>query len=148
MKDNIEKLTEKYPLVFEHMSTGAYSSIPDGWYDLLDKTCAKINVVLEECYKTHPPDELGLSAFIVEQIKEKFGTLRFYFSFNTQNKKAFEEITNIVDGAELDSHEICEVTGKLGELCVDGHWFKTLSEEVRQLPDYKDYKVFTKDLLS
>lgn len=145
-EDVFDVLCNKYPLVFKYNETPSYSFIPVGWYNLLDEACAKIEKILEESYKDYPLDPDGIGAFRVEQIKEKFGMLRFYFSFHTHDSKAFEEITNIVDKAELDSSDICEVTGKPGEVCVAGCWFKTLSEEVRQLPEYKDYVVYTKDM--
>lgn len=140
-------LVKKYPLVFKYNETSSYSFLPVGWYKLLDEACAKIEKILEESYKTYPVDPDGIGAFRVEQIKEKFGSLRFYFSFHTHDNKAFEEVTNIIDRAELDSAEICEVTGNPGEVCVAGNWFKTLSEEVRKRPEYKDYVVFTKDMV-
>lgn len=147
MSDCLDQLIEKYPLTFKYMETATYSFLPEGWFGLLDHTCSKIEPILEECYKTHPIDEYGLGAFRVEQIKEKYGTLRFYFTFHTKNNKAYEEVCNLVDRAELDSHDTCEVTGKPGEVCIAGSWFKTLSEDVRKLPEYKDYVVFTKDML-
>ena len=147
MSDCIDKLIEKYPLVFKYMETATYSFLPEGWYKLLDETCSKIELLLKESYEKYPPDEDGIGFFRVEQIKEKMGTLRFYYSFHTEDKNAFDAIQDIVDRAELDSHDICEVTGKPGEICVAGMWFKTLSKEVRQHPDYKDYVPWSKEMM-
>jgi hypothetical protein len=54
----------------------------------------------------------------VHQIKEKFGTLRIYGSF---------EVQEIARKYEVLSAEICEISGQPGTLHKSGGWFKTLS---------------------
>ena len=46
--DALDKLIEKYPLVFKYMETATYSFLPEGWYKLLDETCGKIELILKE----------------------------------------------------------------------------------------------------
>lgn len=69
--------------------------------------------------------ELGWDKQIC-QIKEKFGGLRFYINAGSN------EIHDRISKAENDSYEICEVTGKLGELRTDIGWYRTLCKEEYQ----------------
>ena len=71
-----------------------------GWTDLLDELCAKLFA-------------LGWSGEI-EQVKEKFGTLRFYF-VNTCGD--FADIAfDVVDATEARSAFVCELCGEHGEV--------------------------------
>jgi hypothetical protein len=68
--DNVARLVATHPSLFT-CSTPAYSDLPSGWYPIVDTLCNEIK------------RELGFELskqFSVEQIKEKFGTLRFYWS--------------------------------------------------------------------
>jgi hypothetical protein len=61
----------------------------------------------------------------IGQIKEKFGTLRFYYDGGD------EVIRGMVSFAEALSGNTCEMTGEAGSLCKKGKrggWYKTLSE--------------------
>lgn len=76
--------------------------------------------------KVYPP---GIK---IDQIKEKFGTLRFYFSGGD------EQITGMVRFAEYLSDQTCEITGKKGQMCSSaGGWMKTLSTEEALKIGYK-----------
>ena len=57
------------------------------------------------------------------QVKEKFGTLRFYINEGT------DDIHRRIAKAEIESATICEVTGKVGELRTDIPWYRTLCDE-------------------
>ena len=57
------------------------------------------------------------------QVKEKFGGLRFYIY------EGSDEIHARISKAENQSYEICEVTGKPGQLRTDLGWIETLCEE-------------------
>ncbi len=60
----------------------------------------------------------------IEQIKEKFGTLRIY----TENIDTTSYTYGVIDMAEAMSCKICEKCGKPGKLYMKG-WHKTLCEE-------------------
>lgn len=62
---------------------------------------------------------------VVEQVKEKFGTLRFYYSGGD------EAIDGMVRMAESMSSVMCEECGKPGEQTTGG-WIRTLCEEHRR----------------
>jgi len=117
MSDNIKKLAEKHPLVFANMSETAYSDIPDGWMNLVDELCSKLTPLLVESYAKYPLNEdeymIGIT---IDQIKEKFGGLRFYCSFLTEDSDLWDKATVIIDEYEKKSYDICQITGKHGTL--------------------------------
>lgn len=62
----------------------------------------------------------------VEQVKEKFGGLRYYFqSFSPR----YEEIDKLVSFFEVESYKTCEVCGKAGKPRNDRYWINTLCDE-------------------
>jgi hypothetical protein len=79
-------------------------------------------------YRVNPP---GIK---IDQIKEKFGGLRFYYS------GVDEQIAGMVLFAEHLCNKTCEVSGEQGELCSNGHWYKTLAPKLREEEHYKSYK--------
>lgn len=60
--------------------------------------------------------------FVAEQVKEKFGTLRFYYSGGN------EYTSGVANMAEAMSSSICEVCGKPGKTGGKG-WIRTTCEE-------------------
>jgi hypothetical protein len=75
----------------------------DGWFYILWRLSARLEA-LKAC---------------AEQVKEKYGTLRFYF---TCPAAAYDEAEAAVDFAELESAYTCEVCGRPGRLN-KGPWF-------------------------
>ena|SRR5229473_402860 len=123
-----QQLYDKYPSIFifinEDMRKTAMCwgiECDDGWYDILDKLC----------------ENIVKSGFHIKatQVKEKFGTLRFYTNYSS------DTIDNLIENAEKLSEQICEVTGKPGELMsTSGNWhgwLKTLSPEAALELGYK-----------
>ena len=92
-------------------------------YDALGRIWSKV-VARKTWLKVFPPD------IKIEQIKEKFGTLRIYLNYSD------ERVYGMVDLAECLSSTTCELTGKDGQLCWRGkwRWYKTLSlDKAREL---------------
>lgn len=83
----------------------------DGWFMLIDEVCITIERVLKD-------DEELAKDFIVVQVKEKFGTLRFYTSPTT------DIIHWLIDFAEGMSSKICEECGNPGKTGGRG-WLRT-----------------------
>lgn len=121
------KLVEKYPKILrdylgDKMKTCMAWGIEcgDGWYDLLDNLMEKIQFV---------SDKSGVQ-LIASQIKEKFGTLRFYYQTESIDSETSKIVINIFDDmiycAEKTSAHVCETTGKGGTLCSRVGWMKTL----------------------
>ncbi len=90
----------------------------DGWYQLILNLC-------EEIEKIKLAD-----GFMVVQVKEKFGGLRFYTSFVTG------ELEKLIRKAEDASFTICEVCGNDGEPSHLGTWARTLCRVCRVRDGY------------
>ena len=136
MKDELEKkLAEAFPFMqiketLEEQEAGGgiydlYGAFgcecDDGWYELLYGLCGEIT----EAYKKHgqPVD------IVVDQIKEKYGTLRFYYHLSQNNGDLRREISDIVIKWEKKSAEVCERCGKAGVLREDLQWIQALCDE-------------------
>lgn len=131
-----KKLVEKYPKILEDykgdpkvtcMAWGIDTE--EGWYKLLDVCMEKLQYFCNLCSKDGREVQV-----VANQIKEKFGTLRFYTSVYGGDNIQHDIIDDIIDQAERKSAYICEVTGEHGSLCNRGGWFKTLCrKEARKL---------------
>ena len=88
----------------------------DGWYKLLAELCRKI----DEHAKKNPDIKKD---FRVLQVKEKFGTLRFYATVGDK------KIDEWIEEAEETSGRICEVCGAVGEMRTIGGWYMTLCDK-------------------
>jgi hypothetical protein len=101
----------------ELKTEGWYGCIaPDGWKDIVldtDKMLAYID-----------PD------YEITQIKEKFGTLRYYYSskfeYGSIEGNIMEAITR---AAEARSASVCEICGKWGSLDDSSYYIRTLCNE-------------------
>ena len=102
-------LLDKYPKLFSNGQFWGFEC-GDGWYDILDNLCGAIKE------HTYDGDDL-----YVDQIKEKFGRLRFYLS------KEDDVIHGMVTLAEYMSGQICETCGNRGETR-GGSWMVTLCD--------------------
>lgn len=137
MKKELEnKLKKKFPSLYKNLykeNTCMQWGIEcdDGWYDLIYNLSSELDSWCKQ-------NKLQVNA---AQIKEKFGTLRFYFnSANVFTNNQYEEISSIVYKYEKLSGTVCELTGNVGELKVKGYWYKTLCKESAILLGYEDIK--------
>ena len=108
--DLTQKLLDKYPKLFSNQQFWGFEC-GDGWYDIIDHLCGAITQY------THDPDEV-----YVDQIKEKFGKLRFYLS------REDNVMHGMVTLAEYMSGHTCEICGKHGKMRVNG-WMVTLCDK-------------------
>jgi hypothetical protein len=139
MKVELEKaLVEKYPKILcdyrgDPMRTCMAFGIEteEGWYDLLDKCMEKLQYFCDLCSKKGEEVQV-----VATQIKEKFGTLHFYTSTYGGNSIENDIIDDIISEAERKSAYTCEVTGKHGESCNRGGWYRTLSYEQARKDGY------------
>jgi hypothetical protein len=85
----------------------------EGWFPLIYELLDKIQAIVDKT-----PE---LSDIEVTEIKEKYGGLRFYINYGT------DEIFDIIDEYEKKSYTICERCGKPGKLTKNNYrWYKTL----------------------
>jgi hypothetical protein len=107
--DLTQKLLDKYPKLFSNQQFWGFEC-GDGWYDILDHLCGAISQY------TYDADDL-----YVDQIKEKFGRLRFYLS------REDDVIHGMITLAEYMSGHTCEMCGERGQLRT-GSWLVTLCD--------------------
>lgn len=145
MNDKLDKeLCEKYPKIFAGRNlpmtkTAMYWGFEhgDGWYNIIDKLCGNIQshidwkngqrekLLVENPYNLKIPDHI--TQVVAEQVKEKFGTLRFYYQGGD------DYIRGLVSMAESMSGVTCEECGKPGTTGGKG-WIHTACEEHRRQP--------------
>ena len=180
-KELEDKLTEKYPTLFTNRNAPPTTSLmcfgcecDDGWYRVLDHLFGYLTRLMTHplevdyvddyknkhrqnkdyyskycAYKFLPPQ------IILDQVKEKYGTLRVYYhttmddipedvwgilnlkEFYAVMEKYNHHIDSAIAYAEYQSSVTCEVTGTEGELYSKG-WFRTLCPEEAAKAGYLD----------
>lgn len=104
----------------------------DGWFGILWELSLKIESILEKHLSEVDNAKLLLAddtVFNVSQVKEKFGTLRFYFD-SSVDEEVYTEIRDAVREAEDKSAITCEVCGRPGEL-TSGGWKSVVCNECK-----------------
>lgn len=129
MTPNLQNnLINKYPLFFEYLKEHNGPIIPiqfgietgNGWYWLLDQ-------LMGEIYQYCNTNDKKIPDII--QIKEKFGSLRFYIQGGD------EMIDGMIWLAESMSNNICEECGSIEKIGHTTGWIKTLCEPCSKLQD-------------
>jgi len=177
MKEELEqKLVAKYPTIFKKYGSSRTESCMsygcecnDGWYDILDTLCTALTSLYETGFFIDG-ESIILEApkVVASQIKEKFGTLRFYYILeypqiyhDLMNKYENTDKEHIIDGwansykdyidgiihmAEIMSSRTCEMSGKPGTYHTSGNgWCKVLNEEYAKTDDFcvsRGYKIY------
>lgn len=130
MKPELDTLLcEKYPKIFAdrhkpitHTAMCWGFECGDGWFTILDCLCGIIQSHIDNVTKyqygvlTHCPQ------VIANQVKEKYGGLRFYYHGGD------DEIAGMVRMAEHMALRTCEECGKPGKTR-EGGWIRTLCDE-------------------
>lgn len=121
MTEKLDKrLVKKYPEIFKDRYADMRQTAMcwgfecgDGWYKVIDGLCKRIMKLTKESGSEIPT---------ATQVKEKFGTLRFYLSPET------DEVFDLIMKAEQKSAQTCEICGKIGKLREKNTWLKTLCD--------------------
>lgn len=92
----------------------------DGWTDLLVELCSKIQSHL----KTIPEEEA--KNIVAVQVKEKYGTLRFYLSCED------DAISDFIRDATIKSSMTCETCGKPGKVLGESWLYCACPEHSRE----------------
>lgn len=181
MKEELEQqLYKKYPEIFKDTNMPSHEScmafgleVGDGWYYLIDTLCEALTYTFTTSVEVSKEDgkSLGIEPskwkgekdryffkveppqVVASQVKEKFGTLRFYYRLEYDenniklsekyadlkevNKRYSDYIDGIVHFAEIASSHTCEQTGEKGQLYVRNGWLKALSEAKAKELGYK-----------
>lgn len=107
----------------KHEWCDVFMSIGEGWYPIVDEMLTEIERYCDENDLKYPQNVCVL------EIKEKFGQLRVYLSY--QNVESYEilDIEEIVDKYESKSITMCEQCGKEGKLRGERGVYVTLCDE-------------------
>ena len=119
-----QQLYDKYPRIFAPKSRDPRKSCMvwgiecgDGWFSLLDSLCRFLQ------YYT---DNNKVEQVVAQQVKEKFGGLRFYYSGGN------DFVPGAVCMAETLSESTCEECGAPGRIEGEG-WLTALCDTHREL---------------
>ena len=111
----VKKMEEQYPKMFAQPYGGF--AVGAGWYPILEALCANIQSHID--WRVKQGQEIAQVE--VNQIKEKFGGLRFYYSGGD------DEISGMVRMAEAWADIACEECGAAGKRR-SGGWVRTLCD--------------------
>lgn len=117
MNPELEKqLIKDFPLCFGDVDKPLTQSLMgfgwecgDGWELIIREACEKAEPIIKKWIKDNPNESKDWMPRLV-QVKEKFGSLRLYFSTYPKG------IDNIEREAEKKSTKTCETCGKKGKL--------------------------------
>jgi hypothetical protein len=149
-EQQFEQLAKRWPDLFQKSGDFEFS-IGEGWYNIVDILCGFLSHDIETAkrrlkYAMENPDAkfnksiTELEADVVKalkelpvlaQVKEKFGTMRFYVDGGTQ------EMHNYIEFAEAMTSRTCEVCGNPGK-SRQGGWIRVLCEKHSREQDEKD----------
>jgi len=130
MKNELENyLVEKYPKIFVDCNKGPKESLmcfgfehDDGWFWILDQLCESMQNYIDSNNKYSLLDT-QIEQVIAIQVKEKFGTLNFYYTGGD------DIIYGMVSFAENLSNVICEVCGTKRKVGKTSGWVVTCCEK-------------------
>lgn len=119
VNDELERaLLKKYPMIFSVADLSRELDMPwgiecgDGWYPILEKLCQEIRGRVVK----HHAQQVRFN-----QIKEKFGELRIYYSGCDLH------VEELIDRAVIASKSTCELCGTQGASQRTRHgWIKTM----------------------
>jgi hypothetical protein len=115
----VKSMETKYPKMFAQPYGGF--AVDKGWWPILQALCANIQHHIDWWNKNHEKHPV-VEQVVVEQIKEKFGGLRFYYTGGD------DQISGMVRMAESWADRHCEECGKPGRQR-EGGWIRTLCDE-------------------
>lgn len=130
-----KKLTEDFPELYWQFNecTIYQSAMPwgfdcgPGWEPLLRELSKKLIPLVKQFNKDYPPKpEEMYNGFAVVQVKEKFGGLRYYTNYSS------EEIDTLIDVYETLSYKTCETCGKPGKNMGKGWYYTACPEHTKE----------------
>lgn len=120
-KELDEALCAKYPKIFANRHGDKRTTCMvwgfehgNGWYWLIDQLCSSIQSYTDANKKPQ---------VVASQVKEKYGTLRFYYSGGD------DYVAGMVWLAESMSYDICEECGSTKNVTQTKGWIYTLCED-------------------
>ena len=114
----VKRLEETYPNMFSQPYGGV--AVSAGWWPIIESLCANIQSHTDWWNKNRETRPV-VEQVVVEQIKEKFGGLRFYYSGGD------DTVAGMVRMAEAWADRSCEECGSPGTRR-SGGWVRTLCD--------------------
>ena len=106
---DLTDIPKRYPKLYKHNIS---FECHNGWADIIDQLSKDLEQLIDDdmeyCYPV--------------QVKEKYGSLRFYMSTET------EEMSDLIEKAEDRSIHTCEICGAPGTLRSKFRWLFTRCE--------------------
>ena len=116
----VKQIEERFPKMFTEPYGGV--ACGEGWWPILESLCGQIQHHID--WKNKQSEVVP--QVTVNQIKEKFGGLRFYYSGGD------EYISGLVSMAESWAGHSCETCGAPGKQR-DGGWIRTLCDHHEEM---------------
>ena len=125
-KQNTKYLYGKYPEIFRDHSKSMRKTCMcwgfecgNGWFNLINKLCSDLTLLMDK-YKIK---------IIADQVKEKFGGLRFYIHIDGDtHQSVYNKVDELIKEAEEKSFKICEICGEKGKQR-GKQWVRTLCDK-------------------
>lgn len=117
--DDMEMWKRKFPKLYSKL--GGFEIGSDGWFDILYDLSEKLEQLINKLEREGGEAEDDLPRAI--QVKEKFGSLRFYMSHAT------DEMHKLIEHAENVSCSTCIKCGKKGKITNTNGWYLSLCKE-------------------
>ncbi len=116
------RMEKKFPKLFGHGQYGGFA-VGAGWWPILEELCERINSHVEWQQNQREKYNKGSGCLdvTVNQVKEKFGGLRFYYSGGD------DTVDGMVRMAESWAAHSCEECGAPGK-SRGGGWIRTLCD--------------------
>lgn len=111
-QETYEELVKRYPRLYKHNQ--GIECAP-GWHKIIDDLSAKLEMLI--LGEDNDPE----GYFYATEVKEKYGTLRFYMSLET------DKMSSAIRKAENLSSQTCEYCSKPGSLR-GINWYHTLCD--------------------
>ena len=124
--------TDKIPKNWDYEYTELYA-FPKGWYKVFGKQM--LEEIRDECIKFDYLDKLR-----IVQIKEKYGTLRFYVSPIPADSQIYE----IIHKYEEMSAHVCEHCGRPAETDWNRSWVVTWCDKCKAEEDKRREEYYRK----
>ena len=133
-EQDYEEFSKRMETKFPDMFAGKYGGfcVDAGWWLIIENLCSQIdsytkwrNNTREALLKDNPHNHKipeKVQQVVVQQIKEKFGGLRFYYQGGD------DHIQGMVRMAEIWAGTVCEECGESGK-SRSGGWIKTLCDK-------------------
>lgn len=124
--EKTKSLSELYPKIFgmdDSMKSEPFYhyhfECGDGWYDLISMLCQRIQSRIDHKSKDMSKEDAEDFQVVAQQVKQKYSTLRFYYSGGD------DHIAGLVQMTEAMSGMICEDCGEKAKVITKG-WITNL----------------------